>query len=76
MISYLSIFVTILRMHSSEGHQKAFSTCASHLTTISIFYVTGSFMYLQPSSRHSMNTEKTVSVFYAIVIPMLNPFRQ
>ena len=73
LISYLFIFVTILRVHSSEGHQKAFSTCASHLTSISIFYGTGAFMYLQPGSRHSMSTDKMASVSYAIVIPMLNP---
>ncbi|DAA21627.1 TPA: hypothetical protein BOS_15434 [Bos taurus] len=73
LISYLFIFVTILRMHSSEGHQKAFSTCASHLTSVSIFYATGAFMYLQPGPRHSMSTDKMASVSYAIVIPMLNP---
>nr|XP_020750277.1 olfactory receptor 5B12-like [Odocoileus virginianus texanus] len=73
LASYLSIFVTILRVRSSEGHQKAFSTCASHLTAVSIFYGTGSFMYLQPGSRHSMGTDKMASVFYAVVIPMLNP---
>ncbi|KAL2806044.1 olfactory receptor 5B12 [Daubentonia madagascariensis] len=73
LISYLFIFVTILKMHSSEGRQKAFSTCASHLTTVSVFYGTGIFMYLQPSSSHSMGSDKMASVFYAIVIPMLNP---
>ncbi|XP_014337528.2 olfactory receptor 5B12-like [Bos mutus] len=73
LISYLFIFVTILRVHSSEGHQKAFSTCASHLTSVSIFYATGAFMYLQPGPRHSMSTDKMASVSYAIVIPMLNP---
>ena len=73
LISYLFIFVTILRVRSSEGHQKAFSTSASHLTSISIFYGTGAFMYLQPGSCHSMSTDKMASVSYAIVIPMLNP---
>ena len=73
LVSYLFIFVTILRMRSSGGHQKAFSTCASHLTSVSIFYGTGAFMYLQPGSRHSMSTDKMASVSYAIVIPMLNP---
>ncbi|XP_068844767.1 olfactory receptor 5B12-like [Capricornis sumatraensis] len=72
-ISYLFIFITILRMRSSQGRQKAFSTCASHLTTVSIFYGTGIFMYLQPSSSHSLGTDKVASVFYAMVIPMLNP---
>ncbi|XP_008830393.1 olfactory receptor 5B12-like [Nannospalax galili] len=73
LISYLFIFITILRMHSSEGRQKAFSTCASHLTAVSIFYGSGIFMYLQPSSSHSMGTDKMASVFYTMVIPMLNP---
>ncbi|XP_069326149.1 olfactory receptor 5B12 [Eulemur rufifrons] len=73
LISYLFIFITILKMHSSEGRQKAFSTCASHLTAVSIFYGTVIFMYLQPSSSHSLGTDKMASVFYAIVIPMLNP---
>eukprot|EP00069_Balaena_mysticetus_P011056 bmy_21031T0 len=73
LIPYVFIFVPILRMHSSEGHQKAFSTCASHLTAVSIFYGTGAFMYLQPSSRHSTDTDKMATVFYAIVVPMLNP---
>ncbi|KAM9660548.1 LOW QUALITY PROTEIN: olfactory receptor 5B12-like [Trichechus inunguis] len=73
LISYLFVFTTILRMHSSEGCQKAVSTCASHFTAVSIFYGTGTFMYLQPSSSHSMDTDKMASMFYAIVIPMLNP---
>ncbi|XP_049747983.1 olfactory receptor 5B12 [Elephas maximus indicus] len=73
LISYLFVFTTILRMRSPEGRQKAFSTCTSHLTAISIFYGTGTFMYLQPSSSHSLGTNKMASVFYAIVIPMLNP---
>uniref|UniRef100_A0A8C3W3A0 Olfactory receptor n=1 Tax=Catagonus wagneri TaxID=51154 RepID=A0A8C3W3A0_9CETA len=73
LISYMFIFVTILKMHSAQGHQKALSTCTSHLTAISIFYGTVIFMYLQPSSSHSMDTDKTASVFYTMVIPMLNP---
>ncbi|XP_059567141.1 olfactory receptor 5B2-like [Myotis daubentonii] len=73
LISYLFIFITILKMHSAQGHQKALSTCASHLTTVSIFYGTVIFMYLQPSSNHSMDTDKVASVFYSMVIPMLNP---
>ncbi|PNI44966.1 LOW QUALITY PROTEIN: OR5B12 isoform 2 [Pan troglodytes] len=73
LISYLFIFITILKLRSSEGRQKAFSTCASHLTAVSIFYGTGIFMYLRPNSSHFMGTDKMASVFYAIVIPMLNP---
>ncbi|XP_077604887.1 olfactory receptor 5B2-like [Crocuta crocuta] len=73
IISYLFIFITILKMQSAQGHQKALSTCASHLSAISIFYGTIIFMYLQPSSSHSMDTDKMASVFYTMVIPMLNP---
>ncbi|KAM6160799.1 olfactory receptor 5B3-like [Erethizon dorsatum] len=71
--SYIFIFGTILRMHSAAGHRKALSTCASHFTAVSIFYGTTIFMYLQPSSSHSMDTDKIASVFYTMVIPMLNP---
>ncbi|MEJ1273356.1 hypothetical protein NN561_004221 [Cricetulus griseus] len=71
--SYLLIFIAILRMRSAEGRKKAISTCASHLTTVSIFYGTIIFMYLQPSSSHSMDTDKVASVFYTMIIPMLNP---
>ncbi|XP_004409373.1 PREDICTED: olfactory receptor 5B3-like [Odobenus rosmarus divergens] len=73
LISYIFIFITILKMHSSSGYQKAISTCAFHLTAVSIFYGTVIFMYLQPSSSHSMDTDKMASVFYTMVIPMLNP---
>ncbi|CAI9153681.1 unnamed protein product [Rangifer tarandus platyrhynchus] len=73
LVSYLFIFVTILKMHSAEGYQKALSICASHLTTVSIFYGTVIFMYSQPSSSHSMDVDKIASVFYTMVIPMLNP---
>ncbi|XP_055992197.1 olfactory receptor 5B12-like [Sorex fumeus] len=71
--SYLFIFIAILRMNSAEGRKKAFSTCASHLATVSIFYGTIIFMYLQPNSSHSMDTDKMASVFYTMIIPMLNP---
>ncbi|XP_038952475.1 olfactory receptor 5B3-like [Rattus norvegicus] len=73
LVSYIITFITILKMHSGAGLQKAISTCASHFTAVSIFYGTTIFMYLQPSSRHAMDTDKIVSVFYTMVIPMLNP---
>ncbi|XP_057634525.1 olfactory receptor 5B2-like [Chionomys nivalis] len=71
--SYMFIFVTILKMHSAARHRKAVSTCASHFTAVTIFYGTVIFMYLQPSSNHTMDTDKVTSVFYTMVIPMLNP---
>ncbi|XP_052581559.1 olfactory receptor 5AL1-like [Peromyscus californicus insignis] len=73
VISYIFIVFAILRIHSADGRRKAFSTCASHLTSITIFYGTIIFMYLQPKSSHSLNTDKFASVFYVVVIPMLNP---
>uniref|UniRef100_A0A9L0IET4 Olfactory receptor n=2 Tax=Equus asinus TaxID=9793 RepID=A0A9L0IET4_EQUAS len=73
LTSYLFIFIAILRMCSAEGRKKAFSTCASHLTAVTIFYGTVIFMYLQPSSSHSMDNDQMASVFYTIIVPMLNP---
>nr|XP_026262323.1 olfactory receptor 476-like [Urocitellus parryii] len=71
--SYAYILVTICRMNSLEAQSKAFSTCASHLTVICLFYGTTTFMYAQPNSPNSMDQNKVVSVFYTVVIPMLNP---
>ncbi|KAM7085317.1 olfactory receptor 5B21 [Molossus nigricans] len=74
LISYLFISMTIQRIHSAEGRKKAFSTCGSHLMAVSIFYGSVIFMYLQPGSSQSVDMGKTASVFYTVVIPMLNPF--
>ncbi|XP_037003370.2 olfactory receptor 5J2 [Artibeus jamaicensis] len=73
MISYMFIVLAILRIHSAAGRWKAFTTCASHLTVVTIFYGTISFSYIQPSSQYSVEQEKVISVFYTLVIPMLNP---
>ncbi|XP_015267884.1 PREDICTED: olfactory receptor 1020-like [Gekko japonicus] len=73
LISYAYILSTILRMQSSTGRQKAFSTCASHLLAIILYYGTLTFMYVQPGGLEAVEQDKIVSVFYTIVIPMLNP---
>ncbi|KAM7085376.1 olfactory receptor 5D18 [Molossus nigricans] len=73
LMSYVFILVTILKMHSTSGRRKAFSTCASHLMAITIFHGTILFLYCVPSSRNSRHTVKVASVFYTVVIPMLNP---
>ncbi|XP_053255197.1 olfactory receptor 1020-like [Podarcis raffonei] len=73
IVSYVYILSAIFGKHSAGGSQRGFSTCASHMTAVIIFYGTLFFMYLQPSSAHSLNYDKVVSVFYAVVIPMLNP---
>ncbi|XP_019568980.2 olfactory receptor 5AR1 [Rhinolophus sinicus] len=72
-ISYAFILVAIIRMRSAEGRLKAFSTCASHLTGVTLFYGTVMFMYLRPTSSYSLDQDKWASVFYTIIIPMLNP---
>nr|XP_036852678.1 olfactory receptor 8K3-like [Manis javanica] len=73
LVSYMLILVAIIRMNSAEGRHKAFSTCGSHLTVATVFYGTLLFMYVQPESSHSFDTDKVASIFYTLVIPMLNP---
>ncbi|XP_005896692.2 olfactory receptor 5L1 [Bos mutus] len=73
LMSYLFILITILRMHSADKRRKAFSTCASHLTVIIVFHGTILFIYCRPHSGNSMDTDKVATVFYTVVIPMLNP---
>ncbi|XP_073422691.1 olfactory receptor-like protein OLF1 [Dendrobates tinctorius] len=73
LISYVHIISTILKIRSSQWRQKAFSTCASHLTVVSLYYGTIMFMYLRPRSMHSPETDKTVSILYTTVTPILNP---
>ncbi|XP_048216006.1 olfactory receptor 502-like [Perognathus longimembris pacificus] len=72
-ISYIYILITILKMRSSEGRQKAFSTCTSHLTAVTLYYGTITFIYVMPTSSYSTDQNKVISVFYMVVIPMLNP---
>ncbi|XP_003781540.1 olfactory receptor 481-like [Otolemur garnettii] len=73
VVSYLYILHSILNMHSTGGRHKAFSTCTSHLTAVTLFYGTVTFVYVIPQSSHSADHIKVVSVFYTVVIPMLNP---
>ncbi|XP_057585278.1 olfactory receptor 5T3-like, partial [Hippopotamus amphibius kiboko] len=73
LISYGFILLAILRMHSAEGRRKVFSTCGSHLTGVSIYHGTILFMYVRPSSSYTLDHDMIVSIFYTIVIPMLNP---
>jgi olfactory receptor len=71
--SYIFIIASILRIHSTEGRSKAFSTCRSHIAAVVLFYGSTAFMYLQPSSLNSMDQGKVSSVFYTIIIPMPKP---
>ncbi|XP_048216264.1 olfactory receptor 5D13-like isoform X1 [Perognathus longimembris pacificus] len=73
LTSYAFIFITIMKMPSTGGRRKAFSTCASHLTAITIFHGTILFLYCVPTTKSSWLMVKVASVFYTVVIPMLNP---
>ncbi|XP_004389235.1 olfactory receptor 5G3-like [Trichechus manatus latirostris] len=73
MVSYVSILMAILKIQSADRRWKAFSACSSHLAAVSILYGTLFFIYVQPSSISSLNINKVISLFYTVVIPMLNP---
>ncbi|XP_069083533.1 olfactory receptor 8U1-like [Pleurodeles waltl] len=73
LTSYTLIISTILRIHSSEGRQRTFSTCSSHFACVILFYVTSIFMYLKPSHSASSVQDRVASLFYTVVIPMFNP---
>ncbi|XP_062053629.1 olfactory receptor 8B12-like [Lepus europaeus] len=72
-ISYGFILSSILRISSTEGRSKAFSTCSSHIMVVSLFFGSGAFMYLKPPSILPLDQGKVSSVFYTAVVPMLNP---
>ncbi|XP_015359800.1 olfactory receptor 10A3-like [Marmota marmota marmota] len=73
LLSYVRILFAILKMPSTTGRQKAFSTCASHITSVTLLYGTASVTYLQPKSSYSPATKKLISLAYALLIPLLNP---
>ncbi|ELK17990.1 olfactory receptor 10A3 [Pteropus alecto] len=73
LLSYIRILFAILRMSSRARRQKAFSTCASHLTSVTLFYGTASMTYLQPKSGYSPETKKLMSLAYSLLTPLLNP---
>ncbi|XP_017495437.3 olfactory receptor 8I2 [Manis javanica] len=72
-VTYAAIISAILGIQSAAGRQKAFSTCASHLMGVTVFYGSLIFTYLQPDNTSSLMQAQVASVFYTIVIPMLNP---
>ncbi|XP_046494211.1 putative olfactory receptor 8G3 [Equus quagga] len=73
LASYIFILSSILQIHSTGGRSKAFSTCSSHISAVAVFFGSAAFMYLQPPSVSSMDQGKVSSVFYSIIVPMLNP---
>ncbi|KAG8446312.1 hypothetical protein GDO86_013953 [Hymenochirus boettgeri] len=73
VISYISIFLTILRIPSTAGKQKAFSTCSSHLIVVGMFYGTLITKYMTPSQGHSLLVNKIISLVHTVFTPMVNP---
>ncbi|XP_073077716.1 olfactory receptor 2T29-like [Manis javanica] len=71
--SYGFILLTIHRMNSAEGRRKAFATCSSHMTVVTLFYGSAVYTYMLPSSSHTPEKDMVVSVFYTILTPVLNP---
>ncbi|XP_075715856.1 olfactory receptor 5G26-like [Rhinoderma darwinii] len=70
---YINIIVNILRIPSSTGRQKAFSTCSSHLTVVSIFYWTMFSVYVFPTRGQSWTISKILSLLYTVFTPLINP---
>ncbi|XP_063159071.1 olfactory receptor 5F1-like [Candoia aspera] len=73
VLSYFFIVYAVLKIHTAQGQIKTFSTCASHLTVVSIFYSTAIFTYMHPSSSRSMEQDCLISLLYTIITPLLNP---
>ncbi|XP_060503839.1 olfactory receptor 1A1-like [Panthera onca] len=73
IISYIRVFSTVLRVPSTKGVLKAFSTCGSHLTVVSLYYGTVMGMYFRPLTSYSLK-DAVITVMYIAVTPMLNPF--
>ncbi|KAK7794977.1 hypothetical protein U0070_003687 [Myodes glareolus] len=71
--SLVFIVITVVKMPATGGRYKVFSTCASHRTAISIFHGTILFLYCVPTNKSSWLLVKVASVFYTVIVPMLNP---
>ncbi|KAM4707058.1 olfactory receptor 5V1-like [Discoglossus pictus] len=73
LVSYIYIIITIIKIKSSEGRRKAFSTCAAHLIVVVLYYGSAIFNYVRPISSYSLGKDRIISVLYSVVTPMLNP---
>ncbi|XP_030050868.1 olfactory receptor 5I1-like [Microcaecilia unicolor] len=74
IISYIRIITTVLKVSSVSGRSKAFSTCSSHIATVTLYFGSIFFMYFRPSSSYSLEYDRVASVMYTAVTPMLNSF--
>ncbi|KAL6032483.1 hypothetical protein STEG23_021761 [Scotinomys teguina] len=73
MSSYALVMRAVLKVPSAAGRRKAFSTCGSHLTVVSLFYGSVMVMYVSPTSEHTAGMQKVVTLFYSVVTPLINP---
>ncbi|XP_056424955.1 olfactory receptor 10A7-like [Hyla sarda] len=73
IVSYVSIFITILKISTKTGRQKTFSTCSSHLASVCTYFGTIFIIYLVPSQQYSVTLNKVLSLLYTIGTPLLNP---
>ncbi|XP_061447958.1 olfactory receptor 13G1-like [Rhineura floridana] len=73
LTSYFFILRAILRIRSTEGKKKAFSTCSSHIIVVSFYFSTAIYTYIRPSSDYSLDKDKFVSLLYSVVTPVVNP---
>ncbi|XP_057621344.1 olfactory receptor 5AC1-like [Chionomys nivalis] len=74
VVSYARVLFAVLNMKSKKGRKKAFFTCSAHLLSVSLFYGTLLFMYVSPGSGPGKTQDKMYSLFYTVLIPLLNPF--
>ncbi|XP_072286805.1 olfactory receptor 1L4-like [Pyxicephalus adspersus] len=72
--SYILIIRDIMKLRTSKGRRRTFSTCSSHLTVVIFFYSSIIFMYFRPSTLYSVTYDRVVSVVYSVITPMFNPF--
>uniref|UniRef100_A0A7N5KPY9 Olfactory receptor n=1 Tax=Ailuropoda melanoleuca TaxID=9646 RepID=A0A7N5KPY9_AILME len=71
--SYAAIIAAIVRIPTAQGRRKAFSTCASHLAVVVIYYSSTLFTYARPRAMYTFNHNKIISVLYTVIVPFLNP---
>ncbi|XP_069503229.1 olfactory receptor 6N1-like [Ambystoma mexicanum] len=73
LLSYIQIIRNILGIRTAEGRQKTFSTCASHLTVVLVFFGSIAFMYLKVRKSSSVNYDQVIALLYAVFTPLMNP---
>ncbi|XP_008056283.1 olfactory receptor 6N1-like [Carlito syrichta] len=73
LIIYVNIFIAILKIRSAQGRLKAFSTCASHITVVTMFCVPAMVMYMRPGTKTSSEDDKKLALFYNVISAFLNP---